>query len=381
MARIEVLRPVVDGRFRPGDAFRARMVQALLDSGFTAEQVEGAVAGGMLDLDHVDRFPLVQPGRRSDRTFEEFLRRAGPRAARVLPAVYAVMGLPQPDPAAPIREDEEALLAQFLEAWSLAGDEALIRAARLLGEGTRMAAFGWPDLFSEQVAAAARERWLQGEVERYPPEVIRTGTLLASLLPRLMTWLNQRFLEQRIVAGIVDNFEDVLAARGLAPSPEPSAPPAVVFADLSDYTRATEERGDETAVHLAATLQERAERVAAAREGRLVKLLGDGAMLHFRDAARGVEGALELVAAVTEALGLPTHAGVHAGPVIERDRDLFGRTVNLASRIAGRAGPGEVLVSELAARAAAGSGISLEDLGTVAVKGVAEPLRLYRATR
>ena len=43
---------------------------------------------------------------------------------------------------------------------------------------------------------------------------------------------------------------------------------------------------------------------------------------------------------------LSSHAGVHTGPVIERDRDVFGHTVNLASRIADVAGPGEVLTTE-----------------------------------
>ena len=120
----------------------------------------------------------------------------------------------------------------------------------------------------------------------------------------------------------------------------------MVFVDLTGYTRLTEEHGDEVAVRLASTLQREAEAVATANDGRLVKLLGDGAMLRFPDAERGLMAALALVKALTDHGNLPSRAGVHAGPLIERDLDLFGRTVNLASRLAEAAGPGEVLVSE-----------------------------------
>ena len=77
----------------------------------------------------------------------------------------------------------------------------------------------------------------------------------------------------------------------------------------------------------------------------------------------------------------PAHAGVDAGPLIERDGDYYGRTVNLASRIADRAGPGEVLVSAAARDAAAGAGISFEPIKEADLKGIADPVRLFRAGR
>ena len=73
------------------------------------------------------------------------------------------------------------------------------------------------------------------------------------------------------------------------------------------------------------------QRVAAASGIRIVKLLGDGVMLHGDDPGRLVEATLELVDSIAAA-GLPQgHAGVHAGPLIERDGDYFGHTVNVAS--------------------------------------------------
>lgn len=77
----------------------------------------------------------------------------------------------------------------------------------------------------------------------------------------------------------------------------------------------------------------------------MVKLLGDGAMLHFESVDEGLAGVLELVARLGE-VGMLAHAGIHAGPIIEHDQDYFGRTVNLASRVTGVAGPGEVVVTE-----------------------------------
>src|SRR5439155_19190593 len=248
---------------------------------------------------------------------------------------------------------EEALLREFFEAWTLAGDDdAKLRAARLVGEGTRMAVAGWGDLLYERLAGPARERWLRKEVEEYPREVADAVAGAFALIPRLVRWLIQRYIEQTVTSGIADSFEEVLASRGLGPQPDPPDPPAVVFVDVSGYTSLTEQRGDEVAVDIAAALQRRADEVAVGHGGRVVKLLGDGAMLLFSDAGVAVEAAAQLVLAVGPDLGLSPHARVHAGRVIERDRDLFGSTVNMASRVSAAAGPGQVLITEAVARLA-----------------------------
>jgi adenylate cyclase len=379
LQRIGILEPSAPGRFSPADVFRVKMIAALLASGFTEEHVEWAVSRGSLDLSHIDQFLFLAPAARSRRSFADFSARLAGRRSSALPALYEVLGLPKPDPSSRLREDEEALLEQFFQAWSLAGDEeTLVRAARLVGEGARTAAMGWPDLFEEQVAARARDRFVRREIDDFPPEVIQAGALMVTLLPRLMAWLIQRYVEQRIVAGIVENFEEVLAAGGRAHAVDTAAPRAIVFADLSGYTRLTEEHGDEAAVRIAASLQKRAEAVAVDKGGRLVKLLGDGAMLYFRDPARGVEAGAELVAALIAELGLAVHAGIHVGPVIERDRDVFGRTVNLASRIAATAGPGEVIVSEAVVGAVTNSGLRFERVGEAELKGLPAPVTLFR---
>jgi adenylate cyclase len=378
LTEIGVLKPGEPGVFTLGDIFRAKLVSALLDAEFRREHIAWAVSAGMLNLDHVDDYLPYEPGPPSKRSFAEFMSAAGPRAA-LLPAVYEVLGLPQPDPSSAIHLDEEQLMERFLEGWSDApSDETLIRAARLIAEGTRIATLGWASLIDEQVAGPARERLLSGEIDRFPLEATRAIATLVRLAPDMMRWLMARYLEQRSVAGIVDGFEQFLASRDLGPPPGPAAPPAVAFVDLSGFTRATEERGDEVAVRLATALYREADAVAKSNGGRLVKLLGDGAMLRFPDARRGVEGALALVRALSKGTDLSAHAGVHAGHVIERDLDLYGRTVNLASRIVGVAGPGEVLVTEIVARTVDDPAVRFERIDPASLKGIPEPVPLFR---
>jgi class 3 adenylate cyclase len=152
------------------------------------------------------------------------------------------------------------------------------------------------------------------------------------------------------------------------------------FVDLTGYTKLTEERGDEAAAELAAALGEIVQATVNPHDGHAVKWLGDGVMLSFRRAPDAVVAALELVAS-TDRHDLPAaHVGVHAGPVVVRDGDYFGRTVNLASRISGRAGPREVLVTAEVVSESDGVEVAFEPVGPIELKGVAAPVALFRAS-
>jgi adenylate cyclase len=182
-------------------------------------------------------------------------------------------------------------------------------------------------------------------------------------------------------SALVSSVVTLIESAPATPMPEPLAPPAVAFVDLSGFTELTEARGDQIAVRSVAALQERAHAAATEHGGRLVKLLGDGAMLRLPDAERGLSAALGIVAAMDEEGTTRAHAGVHAGPVIERDIDLFGRTVNLASRIADAASPGEVLTSETVVRNLDRDRFRFEAVAQAELKGIAEPTTLYRVRR
>jgi adenylate cyclase len=151
------------------------------------------------------------------------------------------------------------------------------------------------------------------------------------------------------------------------------------FLDLTGYTRLTEERGDQAAAELAARLAGLVRRSSLEHRGTPVKWLGDGVMFYFREPAAAVLAALDMAEVVGRQGLPPAHVGIHAGPVIFQEGDYFGRTVNLAARIAEYARPGEVLVTQEVLDAAEGGPVRFTEIGPVELKGVPGPLRLYTA--
>ena len=77
----------------------------------------------------------------------------------------------------------------------------------------------------------------------------------------------------------------------------------------------------------------------------------------------------------------PAHVGLHAGPVVFQDGDYYGSTVNLASRIADYARPGEVLVSRAVVDATSDRQVEFTALGEIELKGAAGPMELFAARR
>ncbi len=69
--------------------------------------------------------------------------------------------------------------------------------------------------------------------------------------------------------------------------------------------------------------------------------------------------------------------GLNAGEPVAEDEDLFGTAVQLAARIAAKAEPGQILVSDVVRQLAAGKGLLFSDQGDVALRGFEDPVRLY----
>ena len=110
LTRIGILEPRTPGTYTSGDVFRVKMIESLLQAGFTPEQVEAAVEAAGLDLRHVDRYILLEPGERSPRTFAQFAAEVGPHAERILTAAYQLLGVAPPAPESHLPVDEEDLL-------------------------------------------------------------------------------------------------------------------------------------------------------------------------------------------------------------------------------------------------------------------------------
>jgi len=159
---------------------------------------------------------------------------------------------------------------------------------------------------------------------------------------------------------------------------------AILFADIADSTALTERLGD-SAFRGKARELDGALRVAIRERGGTPvegKLLGDGVLAVFTSARQAIEAALACGRAGDDG-GLPLHLGLHAGDVIrESDPDgrsnVYGGAVNIASRISGLSAPGEVLVSDtVRSLARTSAGVDFEDRGEHALKGVADPQRLF----
>jgi adenylate cyclase len=154
-----------------------------------------------------------------------------------------------------------------------------------------------------------------------------------------------------------------------------------VFADLSGYTTLTEESGDEVAAQVSLKLAELVNEIASRHRGAVVKMLGDGVHFNFKVPSDAVMASLEIVDRVHPEGLPPAHIGVYAGPMIYDEGDYFGRTVNIAARIASQAGPDQVFVGEDVLRHVTPSGFQLTEVGAFELKGIAKPLTLYEASR
>lgn len=158
---------------------------------------------------------------------------------------------------------------------------------------------------------------------------------------------------------------------------------AVVFTDLVGFTEFTASAGDDEALRLLAS-QEQIVRNLLPPNGRIVKELGDGLMLFFVDPIDTIVTLLRILvafeaAAEVEMLPLLVRVGAHWGSPSQRGTDLIGHDANVAARIVDVASPGELLVSEALVNAGTFTDIAFTELGPVMMKGLADPVPLYRA--
>jgi class 3 adenylate cyclase len=164
---------------------------------------------------------------------------------------------------------------------------------------------------------------------------------------------------------------------------------SVLFTDLVGFTEFNDAVGDARAVEvLDCQTRLAAQAIVGQPDARVVKELGDGLMLWFGDAAAAVDAALHLLNAVEAArqegsFPLAIRMGVHHGGALTRGDDVVGATINIGARVADLAGPGELLVSDLALAAMDAKRrdeLQCTSVGPVRVKGVSEPVWLQRVS-
>jgi len=142
------------------------------------------------------------------------------------------------------------------------------------------------------------------------------------------------------------------------------------FVDLAGFTALTEAHGDFDAADVATRFAELA-RSALGADDRLIKTIGDAVLVTSPNPAAALDWIDRLLTSTTAETTLPAlRAGLHHGPAIERDGDVFGAAVNLAARVAAEAYAGEVLATAAVAAAARERGIPVADIGPVMLKNV-----------
>ena len=175
-----------------------------------------------------------------------------------------------------------------------------------------------------------------------------------------------------------------------------------LFSDLAGYTAMTERMDPEQVKEITGRIFTGVKEIVAKYEGFVDRLMGDGVLAFFGILRahedypiRAIRAALEIhefvkgLSPIYEAqTGRPLsmHSGINTGLVVTAEVDLVkgtqevaGEAVNVASRLSGLAGPGEILVGEETARGSRGY-FDFQDLGLKQVKGKTKPVQVYRVT-
>lgn len=157
-----------------------------------------------------------------------------------------------------------------------------------------------------------------------------------------------------------------------------SAPMTILFTDLEGSTALTQRLGDEKAQELLRNHNAVIREALRLHAGREIKHTGDGIMASFRSASRAIECAAAIQRGITaDKGGLRVRIGLNAGEPVADGHDLFGTSVQLASRVCDHAEPGQVLVSNVVRELVAGKGFLFSDRGDVVLRGFEDPVRLF----
>jgi adenylate cyclase len=288
-------------------------------------------------------------------------------STELLMRIRRLLGLPAVDPGERVFGEEEVAAAQSVKMFIDAGigEDALAEITRVLGEGmsriaaTTMAAFA--GAFLQPGDSELDVAW-------------RFASLAEQLVPAFGPNLLAAYrahLREAVQRAMITRTE--LAAGRLVGEQQM----AICFADLVGFTALAGQLETEQLGGVVGAFAELAAEVAD-QEVRLVKTIGDAAMLTAREPAPLVRGALALLAGAEQAELPSLRAGIAYGPALPRSGDYYGHTVNLASRVTGLARPGSVLCTR-EVRDGASEQFDWSYAGKHRLKGLDEALPLYRA--
>ncbi len=343
------------------------LVAALLDLGISVEAMERAQARGSVQDAVFD--VALDPDRVSRTVSAREIEDRGGWPADATLAMISAFGFPSPDPDEPFFNPAEA--------------DALIGAAARQD--------WWPmevQLETSRVWGQALAKIAAAEVYNFRFETeprVRGGTLspadalatiqraLAELLPLadpLIVGIHRRWVEYELTQYAVREAEEY------APDAIPGATDVcLLFCDLKDFTAFAELHGDAAATSVASRFAHVTVDQSGAH-GRVVKGMGDGAMLVFSDVAQAVAAWRRFRAAMAGAGAQALHGGLHQGVAVRREGDYYGGAVNLAARLMMLAGSGELLATRAAVEHAGEQ--TWTALGARKLRGLRAPIEIYR---
>ena len=248
------------------------------------------------------------------------------RRARML------LGLPDPGDQPACRVQEVEAFRGFAQGMALYGAEPVMQFVRVLGSALATVAEGSLSVFA---------RALTGDTDDPDAEQLEGDAYTIAAFDAL-----ESFRIVPMALQIVAKLQFDQAIERLTGDPGQPVWYAVGFVDLAGSTKSTERLGSEVMSDALTRFEEWAVELTTAHHGRVVKYIGDEVMYICPDLVGAAAVARDLIdQIVSDGVLGSARAGVAFGPLLSRDGDWYGSTVNLASRLVEKAKPGCALLT------------------------------------
>jgi adenylate cyclase len=356
--------PLLEGTEGEAREARRRLLEELASDGVPPDELRAAVEEDRLVMVPVEQV-YRPPGERF--TIAEVAEKAGV-PADLLERHLRALGIRVPEADERILTERDLEMARLLKGFREAGlpEDGLLEVTRVIGLAMSQVARAVSQLTAESILR-------DGDTER--DVAMRFAAAARELTPMANEIFDHAFRAHQLEL----LRSEVVGSTELATGRLPGAQEiTVAFADLVGFTSLGERLDPDEYGAVTDRLAELASDIAEPPV-RLVKLIGDAAMLSSRETRPLLEAVLALQDAASEADDLPDlRIGVARGPAVARAGDLYGRAVNLASRLTAVARPGSVLTDQ-ETRRDAGDGFDFSRAGSRRIKGIKGPVKLYRA--
>jgi adenylate cyclase len=358
--------PQYDGSWPSAAVGQARVVAKMRERGHSLAEIRRATEEGRLAFGFLEE---LFPSEQQRYSLAEASRETGIDEALVQRLISGLGVTPQHSGS--VSEDELQLL-RYVAAVLESGLPlvALLQLVRVYGQAMARVADAEVRLFHLYVHEPLMRSGLTGvETAEQMNSISRQALPLAG---PVLDQIHQRYLQFFIEQDVVGHMESDLDGTAIDLG---RMRVAIAFADLTGYTRMTEEEGELTAVDAVERFVEAVE-ATLPDDARVIKTIGDEAMIIGTDASALTDWAVGFQTMQTER-PLPRIA-VHCGVALYRDGDYYGRDVNIASRVAARSAGGEVLVTRPVVEVA-GSHLDFERIGEVTLKGFSDSTEVFVA--